>query len=409
MNNAGARGAAILVALLAAVAWFPSAAQAHARSESYSNWNVADAATTVTVTGTVTVSAAEVMNLVALDNTTPLDQLFATHVAETVAVRTASGDCQAAAPTALSAARGFVRTEISFDCGGEQPTEITYRALMDAVPVHVHYARVFSGDALLGETVLTSHSSTWLRVDGDGTRHSFGAFLDLGVRHILGGIDHIAFLIGMLLVAGTLGRSVAAVTGFTLGHSVSLGAAVLGYVHADGRLVEAFIGFTVALVALEYFLVSRQRVAGFALLAAAAAWSVGALALSLGVVDARASAAYLGFGAFAFCYLLAATRMPTDGGRSGALLFAATACFGVIHGFGFAGFLMDTGLGGGSLFLPLLGFNLGVEVGQLALLGVAFAAIHLLRTTKASGLAPAAAAGLCGIGLFWFVGRSLAI
>ena len=80
------------------------------------------------------------------------------------------------------------------------------------------------------------------------------------MRHILSGFDHLAFLLGMLLVAGTFRRGFIAVTGFTLGHSVSLAAAVLGYLHADGRLVEAFIGFTVALVAVEYFgiIVSTQ-------------------------------------------------------------------------------------------------------------------------------------------------------
>ena len=78
-----------------------------------------------------------------------------------------------------------------------------------------------------------------------------------------------------------------------------------------------------------------------------------------------------------------------------------------VSGFGFAGFLMDTGIEGDSLFLPLLGFNLGVELGQLALIALAFGLAWWLRDARLRPLAPAAAALLCGIGVYWFVGRSL--
>ena len=59
--------------------------------------------------------------------------------------------------------------------------------------------------------------------------------------------------------------------------------------------------------------------------------------------------------------------------------FVATTCFGLVHGFGFAGFLMETGILGTSLFIPLLGFNLGVEVGQLILVAIALAIAYMLR------------------------------
>ena len=117
----------------------------------------------------------------------------------------------------------------------------------------------------------------------------------------------------------------------------------------------------------------------------------------------------VGFGLFAFCYLRAAGRLEL-GGRwtPTALLFAATTCFGLVHGFGFAGFLMDTGVSGRSLLAPLFGFNLGVEIGQLALLAFAFIAGRVIGQYRVARVAPLAAAGLCGIGVFWFVGRTLA-
>ena len=187
---------------------------------------------------------------------------------------------------------------------------------------------------------------------------------------------------------------------------------VLGYVHADGTLVEAFIGFTVALVAVEYFLLRNRAARSATALAATSmlvAWAVGLLALTLGMIPGRAVFVYAGFGVFAFCYLLAAVELERgDTSRAGTLLFIATMCFGLVHGFGFAGFLMETGILGTSLFIPLLGFNLGVEVGQLILVAIALGIASLLRNRLPRFVIPMLAASLCSVGVFWFVGRTLA-
>lgn len=394
-----------VVLILCLLAYQQNAA-AHARSESYSTWQVSGSE----ITGTVTVAAAEVMSLIEAGDTRPLDAQLAEHLGDTVSVDSASGFCETLGTNTLRAARGFVRIELGFDCVDATPDSIRYRALFDKLPAHVHYARLSSDAGLPLETLFTERINDWAINVSAARTPSFSAFLELGIRHILSGIDHIAFLLGMLLVAGTLMRGVTAVTGFTLGHSLSLAAAVLGFVEADGRLVEAFIGFTVALLAVEYFLLRRPPAAGLALAAALCAWAVGALSISQQLVPARAAFAYLGFGIFAYCYLRASSRPPDHGGDrlAAATLFTATTCFGLIHGFGFAGFLMETGIQGNNLLAPLIGFNLGVEVGQLALLLLAFVAFRLFRGRGLENLAPVTAACLCGIGVFWFVSRSLA-
>ncbi|MDX1480034.1 MAG: HupE/UreJ family protein [Woeseiaceae bacterium] len=393
----------LLVALAVCAVAAPETAQAHARSESYSNWSIDGGR----MLGTVTVSTGEAMVL--MQSTTPqrLEALFAEHLSATVAVDADGRACSAGTPVALAAARGFVRIELGFDCGDSRPTGLEYRALFDALPAHVHYARLFEDGNLLAERVMTARATRWQR-DESAPSYSFLAFFDLGVRHIMSGVDHIAFLLGMLLVAATFGRSLAAITGFTLGHSLSLGAAVLGYLQANGRLVESFIGFTVALVAVEYFMLRRRSALALAAASAGAAWLVGAIAVAADLLPVSQLGMYLGFGLFAACYLLASARLNADPGRSNPLvLFAVTTCFGLIHGFGFAGFLMDTGIEGDSLLLPLLGFNLGVEAGQLVLVVLAFVLAILLRRTPVAQLAPVAASALCGIGVYWFVGRSL--
>lgn len=394
------------LALVVAICLWPALLFAHARSESYSNWSL----TTDSATAVVTVTAVEIATLIELSNTATPEELFAQHLLETTAVFADDDECAAAGAQPLRAARGFVRIEVAFVCPKGAASRIAYAALFDALPQHVHFARIFAAGDLLGETVFTARNTTWTAADGARVRHSFGDFFSLGVEHILGGIDHIAFLVGLLLLAGTLGMGVAAVTGFTIGHSISLAAAVLGVVSADSRLVEAFIGFTVALVAVDFF--QRRSRSGWILSAAtlAAAVITAAIAFSLERIPASALLAYGGFGLFALSYLQTTSRqVQAQDAENWRFLLAATLCFGLIHGFGFAGFLMDTGIRGTSLVAPLLGFNIGVEVGQLGLL-IAFVVIgKAVGERWLSRLAPPAAAALCAIGVFWFVGRSLSV
>lgn len=384
-------------------------AAAHTRSESYSHWYQSDA----TITATVTIPLREVMLLYQTrDSAVSPAELFRDELVAKTGVSSASAICESTAVNVLQAASGFVRVEMQFDCGDTVPASISYRALFDTAPSHVHYAKLHRDGSLRAETLITDTSDTWNIGDiGDAGSYSFTSFLAIGTEHIAGGIDHIAFLIGMLLIAGSISRSIIAVTGFTLGHSVSLGAAVLGYVHADSTLVEAFIGFTVALVAVEYFLLRRhaeQTAVTVAISSMVIAWAVGLLALTFELISERALFVYAGFGVFAFCYLLAANQLERqDASRASLLLFVATTCFGLVHGFGFAGFLMETGILGTSLFIPLLGFNLGVEVGQLILVAIALGVAALLRDKVPRVVTSMLAAGLCGVGVYWFVGRTL--
>jgi hypothetical protein len=395
--------------LLAVSCWMlmgASTTQAHSRSESFSNWHIHGNV----ITGVVTVSTSEIVPLLVPGRNASLSEVIVEHLRASTNVSSESGRCELSESISLAAARGFERIELRFSCADRPPSSIRYRALFDITPSHVHYLQLFNDDEFLAEVILTDSSDTWSRSSSDqSVTHSFTAFLDLGVRHILGGIDHLAFLLGMLLVAGSLKRSVIAVTGFTLGHSVSLAAAVLGYLRADAGLVEAFIGFTVALVATEYFLRRRPPATFLAYIAVTVAWLTGLIALQADLISVTSAIAYWGFGVIAFCYLHASGRTSAPGTKAGNyILFAATTCFGVIHGLGFAGFLMESGIVGSSLLLPLLGFNLGVEIGQLGLIAIAFIIAHLLRDRQLR-LAPALlAASLCSIGVFWFVGRSLA-
>jgi hypothetical protein len=381
-------------------------ADAHTRSESYSHWYLADRG----ITGTVTAPLREVMLLYqGADATVPPRDMFHDHLVANISVFAGETNCPLSSSNILQAASGFVRIELAFECGPATADSLRFRAMFEAAPAHVHYAKLHRDNLLLGEVLITDANDSWAfgSLESAAT-YSFASFLRIGVEHITGGIDHVAFLLGLLLIAGSVGRSIIAVTGFTLGHSISLAAAVLGYVHADGQLVEAFIGFTVALVAVEYFVLRRSDAHRFAMACLALAWLTGLVAVGAGFLGSRAIFAYAGFGVFAACYLLASRSPAMQDNRATILLFVATCCFGLVHGFGFAGFLMETGLLGTALLVPLLGFNLGVETGQLVLVAVAIVAGNLLKNHLPRALPQLAAAALCGIGVFWFVSRTIA-
>ena len=139
-----------------------------------------------------------------------------------------------------------------------------------------------------------------------------GTYLVLGVEHILLGIDHLLFVLGLLMLVGGWRRLVATVTAFTVAHSLTLAAAVLGFVRVPQQPVEAIIALSIVFVAAE-IVHGRQGRPG---------------------ITQRAP------------WIVAFT-------------------FGLLHGFGFAGALTEVGLPQQAIPVALLFFNVGVELGQL--------------------------------------------
>ena len=171
-------------------------------------------------------------------------------------------------------------------------------------------------------------------------------YLGLGLRHILGGLDHLLFVAGLVLLVSNLRALVATITAFTLGHALTLSLAALGLVRVPSAPVEVAIAASVFWLALE----------------------------------------------------LASDRpRPNRPAR-------LAACFGLLHGFGFAAALREAGLPAGEVPLALASFNAGIELGQLAVVAVLLVFAHALRRhTRALAYAFGSAAG------FWLIDRSLAL
>ncbi len=165
----------------------------------------------------------------------------------------------------------------------------------------------------------------------------------LGIEHILLGWDHVLLVIGLVLLVRTRRALVTTLTAFTVGHSATLALATLGVVAVPVAPIEAVIALSLAFVAAEASrpAPARSRAPGYAL------------------------------------------------------------AFGLLHGFGFAGALTDIGLPAGDVPLALVSFNVGVELGQLAI-----AALAALAIARAPRLAPRAATYAIGsLGVFWCLVR----
>ena len=223
-------------------------------------------------------------------------------------------------------------------------------------------ARGFGGESV---SIIDRKQAT-LELERAASSVSFAGFVWSGVEHIGAapsewrgdggwklpdGIDHILFLLALLLGGGTLMRLVGIATGFTIGHSITLALAATGLVRIPLSVIEPLIALTIALAALEAMSNRYER----------HRWKI------------------------------------------------ATG-FGLIHGFGFAAALTELDLSTGDTIKALFGYNLGVELGQLAIVLVTAPLVLLLYRSPRTRrfVVPAAGAAIFLAGMYWFVQRAFA-
>ncbi|MFF3819852.1 HupE/UreJ family protein [Streptomyces bluensis] len=203
----------------------------------------------------------------------------------------------------------------------------------------------------------------------------FWEFFRLGAEHLLTGLDHILFLLALIVGSRRPREIVLAATTFTLAHSVTFLLAALGLVRVPASLVEPVVALSIAVVAGWHLLRIGQR---------------------------RSRA----------------TDLETDGhghghlglDRAGWTRLAVVFCFGLVHGLGFASALGIDQAWSWTLLWSLLVFNMGIEAVQLAIIAVVFPVLALLRRRQpVAGLwvTGAIAAGVSAMGLVWFVQRVL--
>jgi len=314
-------------------------------------------------------------------------------------------------PLPAAAPEGQAVYEWRVRCERSGAYALTSTFLLDAAPSHLHFARVEMPGGHVLERVLTEAEPTWALGDptapadgGDAAGTGFTGYVALGVEHIATGWDHLAFVLALLLLAGSLREVAGLVTGFTVAHSVTLALAVLGVVRPEPAAVEALIGFSIALVAAEngWLLGGGGRAVPWAVTGGLLALA----ALAVTGIGAVPAGALVGLALFSACHFGLLARVERPARLRAAVAFA----FGLIHGFGFAGVLAELALPAERLVPALLGFNVGVELGQLAIVAVAWPVLAGLGRVAGGRphrwIAELGSAAVCGLGLFWFLTRT---
>ena len=170
----------------------------------------------------------------------------------------------------------------------------------------------------------------------------------LGVEHLLGGVDHVVFVLGLIFLISGFVPLLKTVTAFTLAHSITLAISVLGVFKLPSASTEALIALTIIYLAFEL------------------------------------------------------TKTESQIKRPWIMAFG----FGLLHGFGFAGALSEIGIANDQLFLSLLFFNIGIEIGQLMIIPLVGLIIYVLNFINLKNqFRTLITYGIGGMGVFWFVTR----
>ena len=383
-----------------------AAAGAHTRSQSHSVWEIKGDEVDLVMTIPV-VEADRVSN----DASEPSDDRLKAYLSDRVFPLAGGKRCPVVPPVeTLSAAAGFRKFDFTFKCSTANDLQVHSAAFFDLVPSHTNFAQV--QNALTGEfteQLITNEHRTVDVTGGEGSRLKsarFVEFVRMGMLHIFTGVDHMSFLLGLVLISRRLRDLVFVVTGFTIGHSLTLALAVTGVLRPHAEYIDALVALTIALIGAENIVVQTQKPTLVALIVGGC---LGLMALlNVCGFGGLPSLLLLGAGLFTANYLMISGRLR-DAGR---LRILITLVFGLIHGFGFAADLLELQLPPERLAELLVGFNVGVEIGQLFLVAGATLAVGLLVKYKLALPRPlvvdVASSFLVALGVFWFVSRSYA-
>ena len=313
--------------------------------------------------------------------------------------------CQPLGGKVSRAQPGWLAVQWQFQCPENKAATaewmIESQLLLTEAPGHLHFARLNEQPAgRPRDQLLTSRSSRW-HVDLAETEVStgFGNYLWLGAIHIWEGWDHLAFVLALLLLATSWRQLAWLISGFTVGHSATLVLATIGWLAPNIVLIEAVIAWSIALLAAELL---RQQIQPNGV-----AWHWWCLPLALLLIAAvndavgggQALLLWLGLALFTAAYALGLAAANRS--QQAQLRTAITIAFGLIHGCGFAAVLGELALPKEQLFLSLLGFNLGVELGQLALVLPLWPLLRLAQD-RLVWLAVVLAYGLLALASYWW-------
>jgi len=243
--------------------------------------------------------------------------------------------------------------ELKFD-NTEKPSALkVHCALFPYQPEHQTFLNIYEDDRLVQQRIFTQEDQ--VLAYRTGTRQDWMSvvkeFIPAGIYHIFTGPDHILFIVGLLLMGGTLLRLLSIVTAFTIAHSITLSLAALNIVNPSPSLIEPAIALSIIYVGIDNLMVGKSG------------------------RDVRAWIAFF---------------------------------FGFVHGFGFASVLRELGLPSGALGWSLFSFNFGVEIGQASIVLVVASLLTAIRHRNlelSRGISSVGSVCVILAGTYWFIQR----
>jgi len=357
---------------------------AHYFSESFSKWNVVDNKveanfSLLTLESTRIFQVENYQKIMFEENLSETD-VFKIYLSQHLKVTSEGKNCSLVDEIKeLNSQEGSLNLSLNFKCPSNKEVKIINNALFNLVQSHIHLARIYIDNNLYTEKALFFNDQSIdlnEEKENNSFSNSFYKFFSLGLDHILSGYDHLLFILGLLLLVTNLKRLLLVITGFTIGHSLTLSLSVINIIQVKSSLVEALIGYTIMFVGLEYLYKENNdhRVSII---------FVTTLSLLLLIFGNLINPNFpyfliLGILLFSLGYFYLLKNLNSENN----LLSIITIIFGLIHGFGFGGFLLGSKISSENIFSGLLGFNLGVEVGQIIFVLLILLIYKLLMTLK---------------------------
>ena len=383
---------------------FSQEAFAHTRSVSYSSWLI----TNDEIVMTFSAPAREVTKLKEYKTLYPdLSASLNKHLLDSIILNPEGSLVKS---KSLIAEQGTIAIEHTYKIKANSLLTIEMNAFYEVSSNHTHYATHKTTNGKNRSIILNQNNrsfevtSTSKNLKDESFQAVLLGYINLGFTHILSGFDHLVFLLVLLLLCRSLKELIFTATGFTIGHSITLFLAASNLLIPNTKIIESLIGLTIVIAAIEAIRLPIIELKKLRMLSVCLFVSIFLISFFTSYINN--SLLIIGMGLLTISYL----RLIEDENASSKYRPLLATIFGVIHGFGFANILNEIGIIKANFLLALLGFNLGVELGQILVLSVLwYIYVHVKKNMKNIHFAEIRSllsSILLAIGLYWFITRS---
>ena len=385
---------------------------AHYFSESYSNWIISGNK----VSATFTILKLEATRVLQIDKFQEIGQekqlsegeVFLEYFKPRISALESSKECLLDnEPSLINGKDEYHTIELSYLCASTNSIKIINNVLFDIAQSHVHLSRISINDQILEKALFYNDQTIFINDLKTNKEKSFvdslTNFISTGMNHILTGFDHLIFLMGLIILVNNFKHLLIVITGFTLGHSVTLALVALNIVVPNTLMIEALIGFTILFIAAEYMMKDEKNF-------------IPIITILLSILTLAATSSMflqISITLISFIALILITigyfGILRNLENKGSFRMIITSLFGVIHGFGFGTFLFNSEFDQTNIISALFGFNLGVEIGQIIFLMIFIllnlSLIKLLKSKNHQYLMQTLMIIVSSLGFYWFIQR----